>query len=166
MLKCEQKNLIDGEYQPKKANYFLHDKITPHCKPGYYLWGPPSLTCWEYDADVADWYYPGCEKGVHTELFNCNETPEPECVTSTEFDKKCENVGGHATLTPKKGRDSMICEKSPEEPGKLHFFCVVHLRTTYGSALLVTRQGLSQLRSTNSYYNIGKETAWWKRSCN
>ncbi|CAH3128057.1 unnamed protein product [Pocillopora meandrina] len=116
MLKCEQKNLIDGEYQPKKANYFLHDKITPHCKPGYYLWGPPSLTCWEYDADVADWYYPGCEKGVHTELFNCNETPEPECVTSTEFDKKCENVGGRATLTPKKGRDSVICEKSPEEP--------------------------------------------------
>ncbi|RMX39586.1 hypothetical protein pdam_00023117 [Pocillopora damicornis] len=116
MLKCEQQNLIDGEYQPKKANYFLHDKITPHCKPDYYLWGPPSLTCSDF-ADSAVWLYPGCNnKDVPTELFNCNETPEPECVTSTEFDKKCENVGGRATLISKKGRDSMICEKLPEEP--------------------------------------------------
>ncbi|XP_058954534.2 complement component receptor 1-like protein [Pocillopora verrucosa] len=115
MLKCEQRDLIDGEYQPKKANYFLHDKITPHCKPDYYLWGPPSLTCSDF-ADSAVWLYPGCNKDVSTELFNCNETPEPECVTSTEFDKKCENVGGSATLISKKGRDSMICEKLPEEP--------------------------------------------------
>lgn len=115
MLKCEQRDLIDGEYQPKKANYFLHDKITPHCKPDYYLWGPPSLTCSDF-ADSAVWLYPGCNKDVPTELFNCNETPEPECVTSTEFDRKCENVGGRATLISKKGRDSMICEKLPEEP--------------------------------------------------
>lgn len=122
MLKCEQKNLIDGEYQPQKAKYSLNEKITPHCKPEYYLWGPPSLTCSELPPDSARWHYPGCDVPAHAELFQCGETLEPECVTLAEFENKCQNVGGRANSVTRKGKVSMICEKPVEETGKSQFF--------------------------------------------
>lgn len=116
MLTCEKKDLANGVYEPSIGKYSLNQKITPHCDNGFFLWGPPSLICKDnFELEYrGEWVYLGC-KGNHEPY--CGKTQEPECVTPAKFEEKCKEVGGHVTVVPKKGKDSMVCERSTvEEP--------------------------------------------------